>query len=74
MGAAGRVATGRDAVVVFDHAFPGRSLLTMTMTAKNQPYKHGVGPFGGSRVRCADAHRGYFRQCAALPAPAVDLR
>ncbi|MFT3660490.1 MAG: 4-aminobutyrate--2-oxoglutarate transaminase [Gordonia sp. (in: high G+C Gram-positive bacteria)] len=40
-----RIATGRSAVVVFDHAFHGRSQLTMTMTAKNQPYKEGFGPF-----------------------------
>ncbi|MGN6781378.1 MAG: 4-aminobutyrate--2-oxoglutarate transaminase [Marmoricola sp.] len=40
-----RVATGRDAVVVFDHAYHGRTNLTMAMTAKNMPYKHGFGPF-----------------------------
>ena len=37
--------TGRPAVVVFDHAFHGRTLLAMTMTAKAMPYKHGLGPF-----------------------------
>ncbi|MBH0120147.1 4-aminobutyrate--2-oxoglutarate transaminase [Rhodococcus sp. CX] len=40
-----RIATGRDAVVVFDHAYHGRTNLTMAMTAKNMPYKHGFGPF-----------------------------
>ena len=40
-----RVATGRPAVVVFDNAFHGRTLLTMTMTAKVKPYKAGFGPF-----------------------------
>ena len=40
-----RVATGRPAVVVFDNAFHGRTLLTMTMTSKVRPYKHGFGPF-----------------------------
>jgi 4-aminobutyrate aminotransferase len=39
-----RVATGRPAVVVFDHAFHGRTLLTMTMTSK-LTYKKGFGPF-----------------------------
>jgi 4-aminobutyrate aminotransferase-like enzyme len=34
-----RVHTRRDAVVVFDHAHHGRTNLTMTMTAKNMPYK-----------------------------------
>jgi 4-aminobutyrate aminotransferase/(S)-3-amino-2-methylpropionate transaminase len=40
-----RVATGRPAVVVFDGAFHGRTLLTMTMTSKVVPYKAGFGPF-----------------------------
>ncbi len=40
-----RVATGRPAVVVFDGAFHGRTLLSMTMTSKVVPYKAGFGPF-----------------------------
>ncbi|HSP06213.1 MAG TPA: aminotransferase class III-fold pyridoxal phosphate-dependent enzyme, partial [Acidobacteriota bacterium] len=32
-------------VVVFEHAFHGRTLLTMSMTSKVKPYKHGFGPF-----------------------------
>ncbi|MGB7504728.1 MAG: aminotransferase class III-fold pyridoxal phosphate-dependent enzyme, partial [Mycobacterium sp.] len=51
-----RAATGRSAVVVFDHAFHGRSLLTMTMTAKNQPYKHGFGPFAPEVYRAPMAY------------------
>ena len=39
-----RVATGRPAVVVFDRAFHGRTLLAMTMTSKVVPYKRGFGP------------------------------
>lgn len=46
-----RVATGKDAVVVFDHAYHGRTNLTMAMTAKNMPYKHGFGPFAGEVYR-----------------------
>lgn len=46
-----RAATGRDAVVVFDHAYHGRTNLTMAMTAKNMPYKHGFGPFAGEVYR-----------------------
>ncbi len=64
-----RVATGRAAVVTFGHAYHGRTLLTMTMTAKNVPYKDGFGPFapevyrapmpypyrwGSGPQRCAD--------------------
>lgn len=40
-----RTATGRQAVVVFDHAYHGRTNLTMALTAKSVPYKHGFGPF-----------------------------
>ncbi|MCM3884685.1 4-aminobutyrate--2-oxoglutarate transaminase [Frankia sp. R82] len=40
-----RSATGRDAVVVFEHAYHGRTNLTMAMTAKAMPYKAGFGPF-----------------------------
>src|SRR4051812_40379930 len=40
-----RVATGRQAVIVFDHAYHGRTNLTMALTAKSMPYKHGFGPF-----------------------------
>ncbi len=46
-----RVATGRDAVAVFDHAYLGRTNLTMAMTAKNMPYKHGFGPFAAEVYR-----------------------
>ncbi len=46
-----RVATGKDAVVVFDHAYHGRTNLTMAMTAKNMPYKNGFGPFAGEVYR-----------------------
>ncbi|MDJ0349274.1 4-aminobutyrate--2-oxoglutarate transaminase [Cryobacterium sp. PH29-G1] len=37
--------TGKQAVVAFDHAYHGRTNLTMGLTAKNQPYKNGFGPF-----------------------------
>jgi 4-aminobutyrate aminotransferase / (S)-3-amino-2-methylpropionate transaminase / 5-aminovalerate transaminase len=37
--------TRRQAVVAFDHAYHGRTNLTMALTAKNQPYKSGFGPF-----------------------------
>ena len=37
--------TGRQKVVAFDHAYHGRTSLTMALTAKNMPYKHKFGPF-----------------------------
>ncbi|MDT3442384.1 4-aminobutyrate--2-oxoglutarate transaminase [Pseudofrankia sp. BMG5.37] len=40
-----RIHTRRQAVIVFDHAYHGRTNLTMALTAKNQPYKNGFGPF-----------------------------
>src|SRR5256712_2281625 len=40
-----RFATGRPAIIVFDNAFHGRTLMTMTMTAKVTPYKYRFGPF-----------------------------
>ncbi|HEY7225745.1 MAG TPA: 4-aminobutyrate--2-oxoglutarate transaminase [Micromonosporaceae bacterium] len=46
-----RHATGRSAVVVFDHAYHGRTNLTMALTAKSMPYKHRFGPFAGEIYR-----------------------
>jgi 4-aminobutyrate aminotransferase/(S)-3-amino-2-methylpropionate transaminase len=46
-----RHATGRRGVAVFDHAYHGRTNLTMAMTAKNMPYKDGFGPFAGDVYR-----------------------
>ncbi|GAA1102740.1 4-aminobutyrate--2-oxoglutarate transaminase [Nesterenkonia jeotgali] len=40
-----RLATGRQAVVAFDHAYHGRTNLTMALTAKSMPYKTNFGPF-----------------------------
>lgn len=48
--------TGRDAVVVFEHAYHGRTNLTMALTAKNMPYKKGFGPFAGEVYRMPMAY------------------
>ncbi len=48
-----RLATGRPAVVVFDHAYHGRTNLTMALTAKNMPYKDRFGPFAPEVYRVA---------------------
>ena len=37
--------TKRPAIIVFENAYHGRTLLTMTMTSKVKPYKFGFGPF-----------------------------
>ncbi|WP_197461913.1 MULTISPECIES: 4-aminobutyrate--2-oxoglutarate transaminase [Microbacterium] len=46
-----RKATGRPAVVAFDHAYHGRTNLTMALTAKSMPYKSGFGPFASEVYR-----------------------
>jgi 4-aminobutyrate aminotransferase/(S)-3-amino-2-methylpropionate transaminase len=43
--------TGRQAVIAFDHAYHGRTNLTMALTAKSMPYKSGFGPFAGEIYR-----------------------
>ena len=55
-----RLATGRPAVVAFEGAFHGRTLLSMTMTSKPHPYKTGLGPFAPEVYRAPfpDAYRG----------------
>ncbi|MGG5258227.1 4-aminobutyrate--2-oxoglutarate transaminase [Phycicoccus avicenniae] len=51
-----RHATGRQAVVVFEHGYHGRTNLTMGMTAKNMPYKHRFGPFAPEVYRVPMAY------------------
>jgi len=46
-----RYATGRTAVVAVDHAYHGRTNLTMALTAKAMPYKKGFGPFASDIYR-----------------------
>jgi 4-aminobutyrate aminotransferase/(S)-3-amino-2-methylpropionate transaminase len=40
-----KAATGRPALICFEGAFHGRTLLTMTLTSRYRPYKRGFGPF-----------------------------
>ncbi|WP_232668099.1 4-aminobutyrate--2-oxoglutarate transaminase [Pseudonocardia sp. TRM90224] len=51
-----RYATGRQAVVAFDHAYHGRTNLTMALTAKSMPYKAGFAPFAGEIYRVPMAY------------------
>jgi 4-aminobutyrate aminotransferase/(S)-3-amino-2-methylpropionate transaminase len=61
-----RSATGRAAIVAFDHAYHGRTNLAMSLTAKNMPYKHRFGPFAGEiyRVPMAYPYRWPTENCA----------
>jgi 4-aminobutyrate aminotransferase/(S)-3-amino-2-methylpropionate transaminase len=55
-----RAYTRRPAVIAFDGAFHGRTLLSLTLTSKTHPYKAGLGPFAPEvyRVPFPNAYRG----------------
>lgn len=55
-----RAYTGRPAVIGFEGAFHGRTLLSLTLTSKTHPYKAGLGPFAPEvyRVPFPNAYRG----------------
>ena len=61
--------TKRQAIVVFEHSYHGRTNLTMAMTAKNLPYKEGFGPFTPEIYRMPMAYPmrwpGGAEKCAA---------
>jgi 4-aminobutyrate aminotransferase/(S)-3-amino-2-methylpropionate transaminase len=59
-----RYATGRSAVVAFDHGFHGRTLLGMTLTGKVMPYKQGFGPFAPEVYRAGYSYP--YRGAGAL--------
>jgi len=48
--------TGRQGVAVIDHAYHGRTNLTMAMTFKNMPYRDGFGPFAGEVYRAPNSY------------------
>ena len=62
--------TGRPAVITFTHAFHGRTLLTLSLTAKVKTYKYGFGPFAPEvyRLPACDPYHSPF------PDPAVESR
>jgi 4-aminobutyrate aminotransferase/(S)-3-amino-2-methylpropionate transaminase len=51
-----RYATNRDAIVCFEDAFHGRTLLAMSLTSKTMPYKQGFGPFAPEVYRLPYAY------------------
>lgn len=59
-----RYATGRTAVVAVDHAYHGRTNLTMALTAKAMPYKSGFGPFASDIYRVPTSYP--FRDPAGM--------
>ena len=66
-----RHATGRPAVIAFEDAFHGRTLLAMTLTSKTKPYKFGFGPYAPEIYRMPYA---YCYRCAfRLDYPSCEL-
>ncbi len=51
-----RYASKRPAIIAFDNAYHGRTLLTMTLTSKVKPYKFGFGPFAPEVYRMPYAY------------------
>jgi 4-aminobutyrate aminotransferase / (S)-3-amino-2-methylpropionate transaminase / 5-aminovalerate transaminase len=64
--------TGRQAVIAFEDAFHGRTLLALTLTSKVKPYKFGFGPFAPEVYRLPFA---YCYRCAySLTYPRCNMR
>ncbi|HEV3310402.1 MAG TPA: 4-aminobutyrate--2-oxoglutarate transaminase [Chloroflexota bacterium] len=62
--------TGRAAIVAFENAFHGRTMMAMTLTGKERPYREGFGPFAPD-VHHARFPYGYRCDCG-VHAAAVD--
>lgn len=67
-----RKATGRSAVVSFERAYHGRTLLTMSLTSKVKPYKHGFGPFASEVYKLPYPY--YYRTEEGLSQEEVDAQ
>lgn len=66
-----RNATGRSAVIAFEDAFHGRTLLAMSLTSKMKPYKLGFGPYAPEIYRMPYA---YCYRCAfGLEYPSCEI-
>jgi len=59
-----RAYTHRPAILCFEDAFHGRTMLTMSLTSKTHPYKAGFEPFATDIYRISYA---YYSLCLLLP-------
>jgi 4-aminobutyrate aminotransferase/(S)-3-amino-2-methylpropionate transaminase len=67
-----RHATGRPATIAFEDAFHGRTLLALSLTSKNKPYKFGFAPYAPEIYRMPYA---YCYRCAfGLEYPSCEIR
>jgi len=67
-----RAYTGRPAVIAFDDAFHGRTLLGMSLTSKVHPYKEGFGPFVPEVYHVPYGH--CYRCSYSLTYPTCEIR
>ncbi|MGE7851242.1 4-aminobutyrate--2-oxoglutarate transaminase [Bacillus paramycoides] len=67
-----RKATGRSAIVSFERAYHGRTLMTMSLTSKVKPYKHGFGPFAPEVYKLPYPY--YYRADEGLTQEEVDTQ
>ncbi|PDY24434.1 4-aminobutyrate--2-oxoglutarate transaminase [Bacillus cereus] len=67
-----RKATGRSAIVSFERAYHGRTLLTMSLTSKVKPYKHVFGPFASEVYKLPYPY--YYRADEGLTQEEVDTQ
>src|SRR5437899_1350313 len=66
-----RAYTGRPAVIAFEDAFHGRTMLTLALTSKTHPYKSGFAPFPGEVYRVPYAY--CYRCSYSLTYPSCDI-
>ena len=66
-----RAYTGRQAVIAFEDAFHGRTLLALTLTSKIHPYKAGFGPYAPEIYRIPYAY--CYRCSYHLTYPSCDV-
>ncbi len=66
-----RYATRKPAIIAFENAYHGRTLLTMTLTSKVRPYKFGFGPFAPEIYRIPFAY--CYRCPLGLSYPSCDI-
>ena len=64
-----KLATGRSAVIAFDRGFHGRTLMAMSLTSRQHPYKAGMGPFAAEVYRAPYPYP--YRDSADDPAAAA---
>lgn len=62
-----RAYTRRPAVICFEDAFHGRTLLTLSLTSKTHPYKAGFEPFASDIYRVPYAYCHHCSYCLTYP-------